>query len=72
MSNDIVYWWCCGTGAFSFLCFHYFVFQEAMKAVTAIFTPIHQFLYFDALECLPGDWSEFDANKLTEQDCAPV
>lgn len=43
-----------------------------MKAVTAIFTPIQQFLYFDALECLPGEWSAFDASKLTEQDCAPV
>ncbi|KRY43399.1 Ubiquitin-like modifier-activating enzyme 1 [Trichinella spiralis] len=27
--------------------------QEAMKAVTGIFTPIHQWLYFDSLECLP-------------------
>ncbi|CAF4466924.1 unnamed protein product, partial [Adineta steineri] len=27
--------------------------QEAMKAVTGKFMPIKQFLYFDAIECLP-------------------
>ncbi|CAF5181097.1 unnamed protein product, partial [Rotaria sp. Silwood1] len=27
--------------------------QEAIKAVTGKFMPIRQFLYFDAIECLP-------------------
>ncbi|TYZ63723.1 hypothetical protein PybrP1_003692 [[Pythium] brassicae (nom. inval.)] len=38
--------------------------QEALKACSGKFTPIQQFFYFDALECLPdavfaGDTSEF-------------
>jgi ubiquitin-activating enzyme E1 len=28
--------------------------QEALKAVSGKFMPIHQFLYFDAVECLPS------------------
>lgn len=40
--------------------------QEVMKACTGKFTPLRQFLYFDALECLPKDKS-----ILTEESCAP-
>ena len=46
--------------------------QEAMKAVTHHTTPLKQFLYTDSLEALPGDYSQFDAAKLTTKDCAPV
>lgn len=46
--------------------------QEAMKAVTGIFTPINQWFYFDALECLPGEWSEFNIATLTKDDVQPV
>ncbi|XP_074598481.1 ubiquitin-like activating enzyme 1 [Brevipalpus obovatus] len=42
-----------------------FVAQELMKACTGKFSPLNQFYYFDALECLPGDM------ELTEQDVAP-
>jgi ubiquitin-activating enzyme E1 len=30
--------------------------QEIMKASSAKFTPINQFLYFDAVECLPKEF----------------
>ncbi|XP_066961014.1 ubiquitin-like modifier-activating enzyme 1 isoform X2 [Macrobrachium rosenbergii] len=43
------------------------VAQEVMKACSGKFTPIHQWLYFDALECLPADTS-----GLTKDNCAPV
>lgn len=43
-----------------------------MKAVTHHTTPLKQFLYTDSLEALPGDYSQFDAAKLTPNDCAPV
>ncbi|XP_043470498.1 ubiquitin-like modifier-activating enzyme 1 isoform X1 [Leptopilina heterotoma] len=43
------------------------VAQEVMKACSGKFHPIYQWLYFDALECLPEDRSE-----LTEEDCAPI
>lgn len=43
------------------------VAQEVMKACSGKFTPINQWLYFDALECLPEDTS-----VLTEENCAPV
>lgn len=39
--------------------------QEVLKACTGKFTPIQQYMYFDALECLP----EAD---LTEDDCKPI
>ncbi|KAM6307706.1 LOW QUALITY PROTEIN: ubiquitin-like modifier-activating enzyme 1, partial [Podargus strigoides] len=42
--------------------------QEVMKAVTGKFTPITQWLYFDALECLPEDHKEA---VLTEEQCRP-
>jgi len=42
------------------------VAQEVMKATSGKFHPIFQWLYFDALECLPDDIS-----TLTEQECAP-
>ena len=43
------------------------VAQEVMKACSGKFMPIKQWLYFDALECLPEDKS-----GLTEAVCAPV
>ncbi|KAJ8259981.1 hypothetical protein GJAV_G00175680 [Gymnothorax javanicus] len=41
--------------------------QEVMKACTGKFMPVKQWLYFDALECLP----EEEAALPTEEDCAP-
>lgn len=43
------------------------VAQEVMKACSGKFHPIYQWLYFDAIECLPVDHSE-----LTEEDCCPT
>ncbi|EJW83165.1 ubiquitin-activating enzyme E1 [Wuchereria bancrofti] len=43
--------------------------QEAMKAVMHHMTPLKQFLYIDCIEALPGDWSSFDNNNLTANDC---
>ena len=42
------------------------VAQEVMKACSGKFMPIRQWLYFDAVECLPEDRS-----GLTEAECAP-
>ncbi|XP_037069902.1 ubiquitin-like modifier-activating enzyme 1 isoform X3 [Pollicipes pollicipes] len=42
------------------------VAQEVMKSCSGKFMPINQWLYFDALECLPEDRSQ-----LTEEECAP-
>ncbi|GAB0202351.1 ubiquitin-like modifier-activating enzyme 1 [Grus japonensis] len=42
--------------------------QEVMKAVSGKFTPITQWLYFDALECLPEENKEM---VLTEEQCRP-
>lgn len=42
------------------------VAQEVMKACSGKFHPIYQWLYFDAIECLPVDRSE-----LIEEDCCP-
>lgn len=39
--------------------------QEVLKACSGKFTPIKQYLYFDAIECLPE-------NDLTEDDCKPI
>ncbi|KAG8447299.1 hypothetical protein GDO86_014675 [Hymenochirus boettgeri] len=41
--------------------------QEAMKACSGKFMPVMQWLYFDALECLP----EEDEAVLTEEMCSP-
>ncbi|XP_018018893.1 ubiquitin-like modifier-activating enzyme 1 [Hyalella azteca] len=41
------------------------VAQEVMKACSGKFSPLYQWLYFDALECLPEDKS-----SLTESNCA--
>lgn len=41
--------------------------QEVMKACGQKFTPIKQWLYFDAIEVLPPNRAE-----LTEQECAPT
>ncbi|XP_033745969.1 LOW QUALITY PROTEIN: ubiquitin-like modifier-activating enzyme 1 [Pecten maximus] len=42
--------------------------QEVMKACSGKFNPIFQYVYFDALECLPADKD----TALTEESCAPV
>ena len=42
--------------------------QEVMKACSGKFMPIKQWLYFDAIECLPAD----AATKLTEAGCKPL
>ncbi|XP_069738900.1 ubiquitin-like modifier-activating enzyme 1 [Phaenicophaeus curvirostris] len=42
--------------------------QEVMKAVSGKFTPITQWLYFDALECLPEEDKD---SLLTEEQCRP-
>lgn len=42
------------------------VAQEVMKACSGKFSPIFQWLYFDAIECLPADRSE-----LSEEDSCP-
>lgn len=41
------------------------VAQEVMKACSGKFTPIQQYLYFDATECLPEQ-------DLTEEECKPI
>lgn len=43
-----------------------------MKAVTHHTTPLNQWLYIDHLDALPGSWNNYDNEKLTEEDCAPV
>lgn len=43
------------------------VAQEVMKACSGKFHPIVQWLYLDAIECLPKDRS-----ILTEQACKPI
>uniref|UniRef100_A0A8C5MVR8 E1 ubiquitin-activating enzyme n=1 Tax=Leptobrachium leishanense TaxID=445787 RepID=A0A8C5MVR8_9ANUR len=43
--------------------------QEAMKALSGKFMPIMQWLYFDALECLP---EEDEDALLTEETCSPT
>lgn len=43
------------------------VAQEVMKACSGKFNPIYQWLYFDALECLPSDLSD-----IKEEDCKAV
>lgn len=42
--------------------------QEAMKALSGKFMPVMQWLYFDALECLP---EENEDAILTEENCSP-
>ena len=42
--------------------------QEVMKACSGKFMPIKQWLYFDAIECLPAE----AATKLTEAGCKPL
>ncbi|KAF7249672.1 Ubiquitin-like modifier-activating enzyme 1 [Varanus komodoensis] len=39
--------------------------QEVLKAASQKFTPLNQWLYFDAFECLPQE------EQLTAEDCAP-
>jgi len=43
------------------------VSQEVMKASSGKFNPIYQWMYFDALECLPEDLA-----PLTDSECAPA
>ena len=42
--------------------------QEVMMACSGKFTPVNQWLYYDALECLPNNADEV----LTEETCKPV
>ncbi|XP_075691127.1 ubiquitin-like modifier-activating enzyme 1 isoform X1 [Rhinoderma darwinii] len=42
--------------------------QEAMKALSGKFMPVMQWLYFDALECLPD---ENEDSPLNEENCSP-
>ncbi|KAK6318856.1 hypothetical protein J4Q44_G00100670 [Coregonus suidteri] len=44
--------------------------EEVMKACTGKFTPLQQWLYFDALECLPED-NGGEGEQLTESTCSP-
>ncbi len=44
-----------------------FCAQEVMKACSGKFHPLNQWLYFDALECLPEDGS-----VVPEEKCHPV
>ncbi len=44
-----------------------FVAQEALKAGSGKFTPLQQYFYLDALECLPKEYAE-----LPESDFLPV
>lgn len=39
--------------------------QEVMKACSGKFSPIYQYLYFDAVECIPDE-------KPTEEDAQPI
>lgn len=41
--------------------------QEIMKALSGKFTPIHQWLYYDAIDCLPSD----DISRL-QDICQPI
>lgn len=41
------------------------VAQEVLKACSGKFTPINQYLYYDAIECLPE-------TDLTEEECKPL
>lgn len=43
------------------------VAQEVMKACSGKFHPIYQWLYFDAVETLPGE-----EDSITEEDAAPI
>jgi ubiquitin-activating enzyme E1 len=45
-----------------------FAAQEVLKACSGKFTPIQQWLYFDAIECLPEDSN----NVITEDMCKPT
>lgn len=46
----------------------YLLLLSHTQACTGKFMPINQWLYFDALECLP----EAEGAALTEEECAPV
>ena len=43
--------------------------QEALKACSHKFTPLHQYLYFDAFECLPDDISH-RGEQVVQSRCA--
>ena len=49
------------------ICLGGVVGQEVMKASSGKFSPIFQWMYFDALECLPED-----KTGLTEDNCKPL
>lgn len=42
------------------------------QACSGKFTPLHQWLYFDAMECLPENNKDDEEEALTEDMCAPV
>lgn len=44
--------------------------MDVVQACSGKFTPLKQWLYFDALECLPEQ--EDSSRELTEDACAPV
>lgn len=44
--------------------------MDVAQACSGKFTPLKQWLYFDALECLPDQ--EDNDKGLTEEACAPV
>ncbi len=46
----------------------YILLFFSLQACTGKFMPIMQWLYFDAVECLP----EVEDAVLTEEECAPV
>jgi ubiquitin-activating enzyme E1 len=45
--------------------------QEAMKAITGKFMPIRQFVYFDAIECLPENLFQAPSETTTESPPTP-
>ena len=42
--------------------------QEVLKACSGKFTPVKQFLYFDAAECLPSDYDTIAASDFVAED----
>lgn len=68
-------WDISGTFCISLIChgllnvvFFFCFFSSSAQACTGKFMPIMQWLYFDAVECLP----EAEDVVLTEEECAPV
>ena len=49
---------------------HHSLCSDHLQACSSKFTPIKQWLYFDALECLPEEGAA-GAAQLTSDSCAP-